>query len=531
MNKYKPLFFILIPLVVCILGCAQPSSYRHITITVRGGEHVRIIQDSFTVGAGLTWTTVLAYVRSCVDYDEGWEPGLQRIGSDTGPELTEYHTYVPVDDDTVVFIQAQEAAQKIEDGISLILHPDVLADPAKPRGIKIKIITADQSPIMLEGFKWKTQLTAEEAAAEELYLYPNCTTKVKIKGKNITELHLGRWKSDGQYADVYRNHIVSLNVQGCSSLKKFDCSGNLLTTLNVQGLTSLEELNCQENKLSSLNVQGLHALRLLGCDGNRLASLNVQGLNLIHLGCSGNLLKSLYVRGLPLEVLYCNSNNLDSLNVRGLPLKKFYCYGNNLAELDVRGLCSLQDLVCDRNELLHLDLQGCSSLRYFICRWNKLISLNNMQDLAALEYMDCSNNEITAIGAGGLTALQILDCKDNQLSFLNVEKCASLQKLQCQRNRLTSLDVRGLSSLKKLHCSSNRLNADAFIKIFTALPERTAADNAECELFTERRDFPECNCKSFASPPALKEAFNAAKDKKHWKLYKENKNGNPDTAV
>ncbi|ERK05139.1 hypothetical protein HMPREF0860_1617 [Treponema socranskii subsp. socranskii VPI DR56BR1116 = ATCC 35536] len=531
MNTRNALCIAALAFILSTLSCVPPSdsSVSHITITVRGGEHVRIIKNSFTVPAGLTWAGILAYADGCVNYDDSWEFSLWRIGNETGPELNGYYQDISVDEDTTVYVQAQEAAQEIEDGISLILHSDVLADPDKPRGIKIKVITADKSPIKVEGFKWKKQLTAEEAAAEELYLYPE-RTKVTLRAKNITEFYVGRWNIEWQCGDYYPNHITGINVRGCPSLKKLDCSCNLLTSLDVQGLKDLEELHCQENNLTSLDVQGLSKLRVLGCTRNRIRALDVQGLrSLKQLDCNGNRIKALNVRGLPLELLYCASNGIDSLDVQGLPLKKFYCPGNDLTVLDAQGLRSLDYLACDGNELTQLNVQGCTSLQQLICRDNRLTSLN-VQGLRALKYMDCKRNPLTSLNVRDLGVLKTLDCSESRLAFLNVENCAALEELHCEDNRLASLDASGLSSLKKLHCYSNFLNADAFIKIFTALPERTAADNGECELFTERPGVTEGNCRNFTSPQALKDAFVAAKDKKHWKMYKYNKNGNQDSA-
>lgn len=531
MNTRNTFFVAALAFILSTVGCVPPSdsSASYITITVRGGEHVDIIKDSFIVSAGLTWASILAYADGCVNYDDSWEFSLWRIGSETGSELNEYYQYNSVDEDTTVYVQAQEAAQKIEGGISLILHPDVLADPAKPQGIKIKVITADKSPITVEGFKGKQQLTAEEAAVEELYLYPT-RLKVTIKGKNITEFYVGRWNFEGRYGDYYLNHITGINVRGCPSLKKLDCSCNLLTSLDVQGLNDLEELHCQKNKLTSLDVQGLHKLRVLGCSENRFRSLDVQGLrSLKQLGCDGNQLEALNVQGLPLEVLYCASNSIDSLDVQGLPLKKLFCPGNDLSALDAQGLRSLDYLACDGNELTQLNVQGCSSLQQLICRDNRLTSLN-VQGLRILEYMDCKRNPLTSLDVRDLGVLKTLDCSESRLAFLNVENCAALEELHCEDNRLASLDAGGLSALKKLHCYSNFLNADAFIKIFTKLPERPADDNGECELFTERPGVTEGNCRDFTSPQALKDAFVAAKDKKHWKMYKYNKNGNQDSA-
>ena len=103
-----------------------------------------------------------------------------------------------------------------------------------------------------------------------------------------------------------------------------------------------------------------------------------------------------------------------------------------------------------------------------------------------------------------------------------------MQKLSCCNNQLTFLDVQGLSKLRELVCLGNQLNAQAFTQIFNDLPQRTTGDDAQCWLYAEYTGVTEGNCKDFTSssaPQKLKDAFQNAKDIKHWKMYKVNTNG------
>ncbi|MGF7107739.1 leucine-rich repeat domain-containing protein [Treponema pedis] len=170
----------------------------------------------------------------------------------------------------------------------LTLSPDKL-------DIKVKAVTADGSPVTVEGCT-ETELPSDTET--ELHAQG---TRVTLKGK-ITELHCGS------------NQLTALDVQGLSALEWLDCSGNQLTALNVQGLTALQGLDCSDNQLTALNVQGLTALQGLGCGGNQLTALNVQGLTALQgLGCNGNQLTALNVQGLTaLQELDCSGNKLNA---------------------------------------------------------------------------------------------------------------------------------------------------------------------------------------------------------------------------
>ena len=347
----------------------------------------------------------------------------------------------------------------VEGGASLILSPDKLT-------IRVTVTTSDNSPITVEGCD-KTELTS--GTRTELKAK---NTGVVLKGK-ITKLTVGDWQNS--------NKLTALNVQGLSSLQELDCNSNKLTALNVQGLSALEKLNCWINQLTELNVQGLNALHTLHCSNNQLTALNVQGLN-------------------ALQALRCGNNKLTELNVQGLnALKELNCSGNQLTSLNVQGLNALHTLHCGANQLTELNVQGLSALQSLGCYTNQLSSLN-VQGLNALQDLICSGNQLTALNVQGLNALQYLYCEGNQLTALNVQGCTSLQYLYCHKNQLT---------------------ADAFIKLFNDLPQRTANEGAQCNLYTEQSGVIEGNHRDFTSPGELKTAFDNAKNVKHWKMYKQ----------
>ena len=108
----------------------------------------------------------------------------------------------------------------IEGGASLILSPDKL-------DIKVKVTTADSTPVTVEG-STETELTSGNSTYTVLHAQGR---RVILKGK-ITEL----------YCD--NNQLTALDVQGCTALKELWCWKNQLTALDVQGLTALQSLVC-----------------------------------------------------------------------------------------------------------------------------------------------------------------------------------------------------------------------------------------------------------------------------------------------
>ena len=124
---------------------------------------------------------------------------------------------------------ALSEAPFIEGGASLILSPDKL-------DIKVKVITADSTPVTVEGCD-KTTLTS----GTETVLHAKGTLVI-LKG-NITELTIGGL--------INPNKLTALNVQGLTSLQKLYCWGNQLTALNVHGLIALQELVCHGNRLNA----------------------------------------------------------------------------------------------------------------------------------------------------------------------------------------------------------------------------------------------------------------------------------------
>ena len=283
-----------------------------------------------------------------------------------------------------------------------------------------------------------------------------------------------------------------ITVEGCTETR---LASDTKTTLHARGTTVI-----LKGKITELDVSGTYANK------QTLTALNVQGLT-------------------SLQKLYCYHNQLTELNVQGLTsLIRLECYYNQLTELNVQGLTSLKVLECYSNQLTELNVQGLTALQKLSCWSNQLPELN-VQGLTALQELSCWSNQLPELNVQGLTALQKLYCSENQLTALNVQGLTSLQKLYCSYNQLTELNVQGRASLKELDCYRNKLNAQAMTELLNALPARTAGDDAEATLYTEKTGEVEGNCKDYTQPAELKAAFEDAKSRK-WQLMKVDASGN-----
>ena len=284
-----------------------------------------------------------------------------------------------------------------------------------------------------------------------------------MKKSNSKQKAQGAFKKLGAVALITADTTVSM------SFEPNPVEGGAVLILSPDHLNIKVAANTEDG--SDITVEG--------CTETRLASdtkttLHARGTTVILKG---------KITELDVSGTYANKQTLTALNVQGLTsLQKLYCYHNQLTELNVQGLTSLIRLECYYNQLTELNVQG-------------------------------------------LTSLKVLECYSNQLTELNVQGLTALQKLYCSYNQLTELNVQGRASLKELDCYRNKLNAQAMTELLNALPARTAGDDAEATLYTEKTGEVEGNCKDYTQPAELKAAFEDAKSRK-WQLMKVDASGN-----
>jgi len=114
-----------------------------------------------------------------------------------------------------------------------------------------------------------------------------------------------------------RNLLKELNIEGCTKLKKIDCSSNYLTgELDVNGLNDLYFLHCGGNNYTSVKANSCTLMTDMECANTQITELEVSNLTLLEslvandcklteMDCSNNTkLDALYLQGNPLEVLY-----------------------------------------------------------------------------------------------------------------------------------------------------------------------------------------------------------------------------------
>lgn len=490
--------------------------------------HVTIIKYELSVPKGSVWKDIAAQANACVKYDDDWVPGCWYADRDNLTILSNSYTK-PFDENTAIFVFANKLAPFVSEGVSLILSAD-------KKDINIKVKTSDGTAVKVEG------CSQADLQSDTPTLLHASGTQVNLIG-NITELDCSDNKltafniygcptlqklncSKNSFAELYceNNKLTSLDIQNCTVLQSLNCSGNELSLLDVQSCTALQSLDCSSNKLTSLDVRGCSNLSSLYCIYNKLTSLDVHGLaELRYLYCRYNELASLNVRDCSkLHTLMTESNKLTSLDVRGCSkLYLLYCRNNELSSLNVQGCSKLHSLMADDNKLPSLDVRSCTNLYWLDCDNNELTSLN-IQGCSKLSVLGCYENQLTSLNVQGCTDLSSLRCSNNRLASLNVQGCTDLSYLSCHNNQLTSLNVQNCPWLKSLHCYANKLGAAAFTDLFNALPVRTENDmtgyNTGCYLYTETPQ--EENFHDFSTPGALKDAFDKAKNEKHWKMYK-----------
>ena len=322
-----------------------------------------------------------------------------------------------------------------------------------------------------------------------------------MKKSNSKQKALGAFKKLGVVALITADTTVSVSfepnpVEGGAVLILSPDHLNIKVSANTEDGSDITVEGCTETRLASDTKTTLHARGTTVILKGKITELDVSGTD-------------------------SNEQPLTALDISGLTaLQKLDCDYNQLTSLNVQGLTSLKELYCTGNQLTALNVQGCASLGRLWCSHNQLTELN-VQGLTALQWLDCSGNQLTALNVQGLTSLKELYCTGNQLTALNVQGLTALQELYCSYNQLTELNVQGRASLKELDCYRNKLNAQAMTELLNALPARTAGDDAEATLYTEKTGITEGNCKDYTQPAELKDAFDGAK-KRNWKLKKIN---------
>lgn len=148
-------------------------------------------------------------------------------------------------------------------------------------------------------------------------------------------------------------------------------AGNL-SVLNVKNLSSLRELNCGENsELLSLNLEGCTSLTNLVVAGTSISSLNIPA-TLTHLYCDRTGISSLNLANCSaltgLQAYSCANLSFLTLPNNASPLQNLHIEHTKISgSLDLSRFTSLKYLCCFDCQLTSLNLSGCKNLTELKC--------------------------------------------------------------------------------------------------------------------------------------------------------------------
>jgi len=177
-------------------------------------------------------------------------------------------------------------------------------------------------------------------------------------------------------------------------------------------------------------------------------------------GIAGNMIENLNISG-------CTS--LETINIgRELGISGYIHY------LDASGCITLSELYLFETHLRELNLDGCSNLSRLNCSLNQLTKLN-LKGCENLSLLVCKGNQLTELDLSDYPKLTFLDCSMNQLTFLQ-SNSENLSDINCSNNVLTEIDIRNGIKINKIDCSDNNLTT-LNLTGFLSLKELDCRDN------------------------------------------------------
>ncbi len=253
-----------------------------------------------------------------------------------------------------------------------------------------------------------------------------------------------------EYLDCSCNEIKSLLLKNNTNLKELDCTQNELTTLIVSSESKLEKVTCRQTKLQRLELPSLMNLKYLDCSTNQsLSMVNVSGCKnlteLLFFECNDED-RTLGSKETKSTLLLTGCSSLSSLDVSH----------SRMAKLDVSSCTSLKELKCAASELESLDLSRNLQLRSLYCGENPLEKLSLTENIY-LEKLDCPECILSTLDVSKCGQLLELNCSRNQLTTVNVSQAKYLQYFYCFENEIRALNLTNNVNLKVLSCSDNQL--------------------------------------------------------------------------
>lgn len=226
-------------------------------------------------------------------------------------------------------------------------------------------------------------------------------------------------------------YFTSINVDGCSNLKKIKGLNASIIDFSAAGLINLEELDCSfYNRYIYNTTSGVYF-------GN-VTSLNLAGLPKL------KILKA-FNQPITNNVNFSAATTLEDIDITGS------CgYMNTV---NVSNLPNLHTLKTDRAETLNT--QGNNDLQKIIAKnCTALINFNfkNNSKLKELVLENCQSlQKLTIGGYYGTGGNGIFP----ELNTINLKQCIALQELAIQTTPITALDITNCTALQSLELTGN----------------------------------------------------------------------------
>ncbi|ALR31108.1 hypothetical protein ATE47_11480 [Chryseobacterium sp. IHB B 17019] len=330
-----------------------------------------------------------------------------------------------------------------------------------------------------------TTLTFNSCKYLEKISVPNLSTLTKISvlganqsiGTAINQninlianncINLQEITADTDHYDTNGAYFSTVNLNGCSSLKKIKGLNASIIDLSTAGLLNLEELDCAYynryiynttsgvyfGSATSLNLSGLPKLKVL-------KAFNQPITNNVNFSIATTL-EDIDITGSCGYMSTVNVSNLSNLHtLKTSRVSTLNTQGNDdLQKIMAKNCTSLTNLVFnDNGHLKELDIQNCPAI----------------QRLAIGYYLperDGVFPELNTINVLQCPGIKEIIIHDTQINTLNISQCPALKTLELQGdNLLSSVDVSNNLNLESLGLKSlpliSQVNTSNNIKLKT----------------------------------------------------------------
>ncbi|MNQ11180.1 Internalin-J precursor [compost metagenome] len=280
------------------------------------------------------------------------------------------------------------------------------------------------------------------------------------------------------------NTVTSLNVsnssisdltgiEGFTSLKDLNASGNTLKKIDISKNTALTTLNTAGNpNLTCIKVADLAAVANWNVTKDAITSFSLD-CNVYTLIPDSNfedylISLSLDRDGKNGKVITENIENLTQLDLSGRNISDLTgiqdfksltilrADRNKLTKINVSKNTALTSLNVSSNSLTDLDVSTNTALTNLDFSWN-LISNINVTKNTELKSLTVYTNKLTNIDLSQNTKLSYFDAQSNSLVALDVSKNIELTSLICISNQIRTLDLSKNTKLSQAVLGQNKL--------------------------------------------------------------------------